>query len=143
QPLALGGGLPLGRRSHVPLQSPPACCHRSLLGRERLDCLPQLPRDLRPGEVAAERRVRDLVVGGEPPQRLAGGSASNQLPVRNEPAKSALALHAAILAPSLSAPRTHQKRTSARAARAGLLTSQLLQHSPICRHFIVNTGFWK
>jgi hypothetical protein len=63
--------------------------------------------DQRPHKVAAERRMGDPVVGGEPPQGLAGRPAPNQLRVGNEPAQSTPALHG-----RESSRLTHHQRTS-------------------------------
>jgi len=57
--------------------------------RSRLDLL----RELRSLEVAAERRMGDVVVGGELPQGLAGRPASDELLVGYEPAQSTPVLH--------------------------------------------------
>jgi hypothetical protein len=72
---------------------------------------PYLLRELRPLEVAAERRVGDLVVGGELPQGLAGRPASNQLLAGNEPAQSTPALHG-----RKSSRLPHHQRTSPQTA---------------------------
>ena len=66
---------------------------------------------LGPLEVAAERRVGDVVVGGELPQGLAGRPASNQLLVGNEPAQSTPALHG-----RKSSRLPHHQRTSPQTA---------------------------
>jgi hypothetical protein len=50
----------------------------------------ELPLDFGSGEVAAEGGVVDLVVVGELAERFAGGPASNQRRVGNEPARSRL-----------------------------------------------------
>jgi hypothetical protein len=91
------------RVGNEPAQSRPA-----LHLRNPLDLL----RELRSLEVAAERRVRDVVVVGELPQGLAGRPAPNQLLVGNEPTQSTPALHG-----RESSNLTHHRRTSPRPPR--------------------------
>jgi hypothetical protein len=62
---------------------------RSLLGLKLLRGLAELRFDLGPREEAAERAVRDVVVGCERPQRLAGRPSPKQLRVGDEPTRSA------------------------------------------------------
>lgn len=50
------------------------------------------------GEVASERRVRNVIVLGDLPQRLAGRSTPQQLLVGDEPAQPTETFHAQILA---------------------------------------------
>jgi hypothetical protein len=76
-------------------------------GPQRLAGLPQLPARLRPGEVAAERRVRDAIVTGQRAHRFAARAAAKQLRVRHEPAQSRLPLH-----PNSTLAVTHQQRTN-------------------------------
>jgi hypothetical protein len=94
--LALARGLLPGLPAHLlfepPLGRAAGRCD-SLLSPQLLRSLPELLRDLRPLEIAAERRVLDVVVGSELPQRLAGRPAPNQLRVGNELAQSTPALH--------------------------------------------------
>jgi hypothetical protein len=62
---------------------------RSLLGSKLVRGLAELRLDLGPREEAAERAVRDVVVGGERLQRLAGRPAPKQLRVGDQPTRSA------------------------------------------------------
>jgi hypothetical protein len=64
-----------------------------LVGPKLLHGLPELRFHLRPGEIAAQRRVRNPVVAGELAQRRAGRAAANQLLVGNEPAQATATLH--------------------------------------------------
>src|SRR5262249_18843683 len=90
---APGRGLPPGPPAQAALRPSPRPPPPPLFGAQQLRGLPELPRDLGPREIAAERRVRDPVVGGERPQRLAGRPPPKQLRVGNEPAQSSPALH--------------------------------------------------
>ncbi len=65
----------------------------SLLDPQLRCSLLELLRDLRPIEIAPQRRVCDVVVGSELPQRLAGRSAPNQPGIGNELAQSTPTLH--------------------------------------------------
>ena len=84
--------------SAVIAQAPPGAAQTDEVWREPV-------KDVRAGEVAAERAERDPIVGSELPEYLAGGSAANQLSVGLQAAKSAVALHRPGSSPS-------HKRTS-------------------------------
>jgi hypothetical protein len=71
----------------------------------------QLPARLRPREVAAERRVRDAVVTGQRPHRLAARAAAKQLRVGHEPAHRRWRF-----TPEFYPRLTHQQRTNTPAA---------------------------
>jgi hypothetical protein len=117
RPLTLDPGLLLGPPAHLPFQAPLGRAtggDGSLLGPELAGSLLQLLCDLRPLEVAPERRVLDVVVGSELPQRLAGRSAPNQRLVGNEPTQSPPPLHTTDSIPRL----THQKRTNDEGVKA-------------------------
>ncbi len=85
-------GFPLGL-----LLGPPAGFRGSLLGAQQLLRLLDLLGDARAGEVAAEGRGPDAVVGSELPERLSGGAAANHLGVGYQSAQAAVALHRGIL----------------------------------------------
>ena len=81
RPLALGRGLFPRLPAHLSLEPPPLRRASGRFGPQLLRGLFDLLRDLRSLEVAPERRVGNLVVGGELPQGLTGRPAPNQLRV--------------------------------------------------------------
>jgi hypothetical protein len=82
--LPFSGPLPVGEPAGFPLGlllRPKAGFRGSLLGAQQLLRVLDLLGDARAGEVAAQGRRPDAVVGGELPECLPGGAAANQLPV--------------------------------------------------------------
>ncbi len=65
---------------------------------------------LRPAEIAAERRVRHVIIAGQIAQRFARRPTPNQRLVDNEPAQATATFHPSILALEL----THHERTKPR-----------------------------
>src|SRR5438876_756023 len=61
--------LPSHLPPHPPLASP-ARSGGASLSPHTLPCFPQLPRELRPGEIATQRRMRNPVLGSKRPQRF-------------------------------------------------------------------------
>lgn len=108
---AFGRGLLCGLAAYRPFEPPlggAAGGERLLLGPQLPPGLPELLSHLRAREIAAERRVRDAVVAGELPQRLAARPPPQQLRVGNQPAQSPAAFHTSDPSPRL----THHERTS-------------------------------
>jgi hypothetical protein len=95
--LTLPPSLLLRLLAHLPVK--PLLLHAPLRGDslrqpQPLHSLLELFRNIRPFEIVAERRVLNVVVGSERPQRLTGRPAPNQLRIGNEPPQSTLTLHA-------------------------------------------------
>ncbi len=96
-PLTLTGGLLFGPPVHLRFEPPLG----QATGAKPPRFGPKLPRrlfqflvQLRPGEIAAERRVRDAIVAREFAQRFARRATPNQRPVGREPAQAAATFHA-------------------------------------------------
>jgi hypothetical protein len=100
-PLALKCSLLVGPPADLSLDPPigsSTLAKLPLFGPEPPLRLSELFLHLGPGEIAAERRVRHLVVAGEIAQRLASRASPNQRLVGDEPAQPTAAFHDKILA---------------------------------------------
>jgi len=95
-PLALKGGLLFGPPTHLPFEPPlgqPTGATLPVIGPKLPARLFELPLHLRPDEIAAERRVRHVIVAGQIAQRFARRPTPNQSLVDNEPAQATATFH--------------------------------------------------
>ena len=92
----LPGTLAANETASLPLDLLPSQQLRpgsSPLGPHQLPGLPQLPGDVGPREIPAQRRMRDPVRHRQLPQRLPASTTANQVSVSLQPAQTTVALH--------------------------------------------------